>query len=226
MADPVTFTYQINVRERCSDLVNCAPFSSSFPLMLTFDSRFTTFETPEFKVQHFGAPTFSAIPLARPDIPPGATFFPGVTRGTAFRVHNGWTFFAEATTFTQLRTSDRNFVWETRLEAGSAFFPPDGLPGFSANSLAEFLGRGMSPLGFLYRLIESDRVCCGGPFPGGSTVAYPGTAVLLASDVPPVPEPMSMLLVGSGLCGLGARAWQRRRRLETKQRRVGSCQIE
>jgi len=72
-----------------------------------------------------------------------------------------------------------------------------GKPTLSARDYVRFLGRG--PTQFIYGFnTPSDQG------------AYTGTATLL-TELQPVPEPTSLLLVASGLGALGARKWRRKR---------------
>src|SRR5687768_6391908 len=74
-AEPISFRYNIQITERCDP--ECSPFSTSFPLMLTFDSDIT-FENEferEGRLQIYGKPRFSTIPLERPPVAANASDF-------------------------------------------------------------------------------------------------------------------------------------------------------
>lgn len=199
-ADPVNLSYSVLINERCH-AGNCQPFQSAFNLTVTFDS--TPLDSASYFVQ-YGNPTFSSVPLDRPPISSSA----GDSLNTRtqeqwlqFPSHVSHTFFAQRESATQGNLEE----WHVGLSVTqSVLTPPDLSP--------ETLGARLLALGparFTYFYTELDPVT-GNITP--RTIGYSGTAQL--SDASPVPEPASMLLVGSGVAGLIA--WRRRKLVPLK----------
>ena len=100
-------------------------------------------------------------------------------------------------------TDDFSYSWHLGL------FNSEGslatLPEFNAPTFAAFLGKGRFGYNFVR---EGRRTGVLAP----DSVSYSGP-VSLVDGPSPVPEPMSLLLVGSGVGGIGVRAWRRKRRV-------------
>jgi len=205
-ADPVSFTYQIDVKQRCTG-GECVPISVTFPLTLTFDAGVTAERNePTNIVRWYGAPTFSAVPLERPEISSDATPFATTVDSSLIVEPFDWRHVAEANTGAQLITPDFDYRWYLGISEAQDFFP--SAPELSPSSFGRFLGMGENPLAFGFSFAVLDRLRPGVISP--QSIGYSGTATLLDGQNP-VPEPISIALVGSGLCTLGARAWRQRR---------------
>lgn len=201
-AEPVTFTYRIDISERCGSAA-CAPFSISFPLVLSFDSAVTVEVGGSDALGYgYGAPTFSSVPLARPAVFPGADESRS-TAESAVRVPPfDWRHAAAVASVAQFVTNDIDYRWGLRIFKVQHFLP--GAPHLSPESFASFLSGGSFSYGFVGISRQNDAILT------SDSIGYFGTALLQEAPTP-VPEPMSLLLVGSGLCAIGAREWGRRR---------------
>ena len=201
-ADPVTFTYRIDVTERCS-FEFCGSLSLSFPLTLSFDST----RTEVYPWLHvYGEPTFSAIPLESAPFPLGPDSGFVTIQEVQHNLDGTWRHQATASQQWYGRSPTGLFSYLNINLTGvqeSLTSPPE----LSASSFAAFLGHGQYPQAFQYAYYayvdgeETDR----------HNFTYTGFATLL-DDTAPVPEPTSLVLLGSGLCTLVTRAWQRKRR--------------
>lgn len=206
-ADPVSFTYQINVTQKCS-ATGCSPYAAAFPLTLSFDAGITSATTqPDYVDRFYGAPTFSSVALDRPDVFAGASEFASTADIALVVPPFDWRHVAQAQRGAQLITADFDYRWYLGIYEVQDFFT--STPVLSAASFATFLGSGRNSTAFGYSFAGLDRNRAGELSP--DSVGYSGTAIL--QDQPTVvPEPMSLLLAGTGLAAIGARIRRRNRR--------------
>jgi hypothetical protein len=195
-ADPVKLFYTVLIDERCQ-AGSCQPFQAAFDLVVTFDS--SAVDSGENFVR-YGDPTFSPVPLDRPAIRPTA----GDSLNTRtqeswqqFQTHVAYSFFAQR----EYATAGNLEEWHVGLSVVRQFMTA---PDLSPETLGARL-LGLGPARFTYVYDALDPVT--GNLTAGS-IAYAGSAQL--TDAAPVPEPASLLLMGSGVAGLIA--WRRRRR--------------
>jgi hypothetical protein len=210
-ADPVTFHYRIEVTQRCQDSDGfsrtCSPFNTTFPLMMTFDPAQVgpPLEGATFRNVAYGSPTFSPVPLVLP--PQDGPF---VIREDS-----------RSLTLDHTSIPQSESIWRRNVGAGEFFSNPElsasrglilhGLrdsvsrPPQDAFSMAELLGAGQDD-SFFY-LQTATRELDGGDF-AWTSMDYRGRT-FLSEQPAPVPEPTSLLLLGSGLGALAARRLRR-----------------
>lgn len=216
-ADPITAVYDVQVLERSfgqGGEIGGEEFHRQFTLSMTFDPANGT------STSTYGPVSFSSVPLPIPSPPADLVLRSG--SGTTHEGSPEGGFFARATAGIsggrRVAGIDTIYSVELRLlsamDGGSqaALISPETFPihlGTLGNPFQEF--------NFFY------SACLGiGPFPpsadsctdaqtaGSSHVTYLGRATLSDGDVPPIPEPATVVLVGSGLA-IAARCKQRRR---------------
>jgi hypothetical protein len=221
-ADPITALYDVRVLERSfgqGGETGTDEFHRQFTLSMTFDPA------NAISPSTYGPASFSSVPLQIPSPPADLVLDSG--SGTTHRSTPEGGFFAQATAgiFGGRRVADIDTIYfvEIRLlgatDRGSqaALITPETFP-IHLGALGE------NPFPIFNFFYSS---CLGiGPFPpsadsctdaqtaGSSHVTYFGRATLRDVDVPPVPEPTTVVLVGSGLA-IGARCKHLRR--ERKQ---------
>ena len=171
-AEPITFSYRIDITERCL-ASECGQFSVSFPLVLSFDSAVTlAIDEPGYSVREYGAPTFSDIPLQRPDVFPGASEFSGTVDIARQNFQSSdWIHVANALRGASLVIGDIDYVWNRRIYEAAGPFP--SAPTLSPALFGPFLGSGANPTAFIYGffgLLGSGEVT-------SDSVPYSGTAV-------------------------------------------------
>ena len=204
IAEPFQVVYRIDVLRRCehgNGAETCRDFRASFPLTLTFDSQVINEHGNDAdRTRFYGTPSVSDIPLPlRTDFPPlRETLRQAAERARFSAADNAW-----------LRES--NVLIRHGAGVGGSDFHRDfslvasgevaSVPDLNAASFARFLGT--APFR-QFALSDSIELSTG----GFEALSYFGDVSLEAG---PVPEPMSLLLVGSGLCGVAVQRWRRRR---------------
>jgi hypothetical protein len=192
-AEPVTFSFKVQINERCGpdgcDLVS----GPSFPGTVTFDDGITDeFEIREGSTfgfgRRFGPPTFSTPPLDFTPIPPDAIRRPQTSNIT----EASWALELDGTVRYSVLITERlvhpatGSSWITSLSIGSFFFFQ--FPSLSPKNLIADAG----PDPFISYSFISDGI------------RYQGQAI--PEDGPaPIPEPSALLLCALGATGLLAK---------------------
>jgi hypothetical protein len=203
-ADPLRITYRIDVFKQCeyADSTGevCRAYSSSFPLIVTFDPGVTySFDSAVDHQRAYGTPTVSHIPLPRrTDFPPMTISSATTSERAQFGVETDWRRDASVLLRQYGSQDGSDYHRDFSLIANGV---SAGIPDLSAASFAAFLGT--APFR-QFGLSDAVELASG----GFEALSYYGN-ISLEPNTAPTPEPASLLLLGTGL---GAIGWRRRRR--------------
>lgn len=190
-AEPILAVYHVQVSERMTWESNpiWEPFFQEFTLLMTFDPAPGGDRT-------YGPVSFSEVPLpdvsAPGEVATNSSTAHGQFEGNPFGATNLFASAAES----QIGTEGGNYFRTTRLISN---VPVDFTPLFSPETFPAHL-----VLGTPYNFDYGTSLFRTGLTP--VTINYRGFATLGAVNPPePIPEPATMLLVGSGLAALARR---------------------
>jgi hypothetical protein len=208
-ADPITLNFRADITQACRN-DECQSVELSVPFTVRFDSRVTSeYDFGNQAAKFYGPPSLT-IPLpgqGQPGTTPDSTFLDQTTGQGRIVIDSGesWQHYADVFAgeiFEDLvdpvHDGDPVVAWQLVMSKDITEFAK---PTLSAREFVRLIGRGPMDFGYVFSLRTADG------WRSGSS--YGGTATL--TNVEPVPEPTSWLLLASGLGALGTGAWRRKR---------------